>query len=177
MHPTIHHNNYPTSRYNNNSNYNNSNNKPNCIKENSYITSIENEQGEVVIEEKSVLHDGFEVYHSSAHKKRLKRMEKLRNRSVRKDLESAKRPVGTRFVLTNVRPDLTEEDVEEHLFKYFNWLHNVYVRRCQLKHDKFASFILIIYDDDEIDPAIFEEFKWPGRIKCFFAPNNRRYRD
>ena len=69
MHPTIHHNNYPTSRYNNNSNYNNSNNKPNCIKENSFITSIENEQGEVVIEEKSVLHDGFEVYHSSAHKK------------------------------------------------------------------------------------------------------------
>ena len=90
---------------------------------------------------------------------------------------SAKRPVGTRFVLTNVRLDITEDDVEEHLFKHFNWLENVYIRRCRLKHDKFASFILIVPDEEEIDPRIFEEFLWPGKIKCFFAPNNRRYQD
>ena len=131
----------------------------------------------VVIEEKSVLHDDFEVYHSSAYKKKLKRIEKLKNRSNRKDLMSAKRPVGTRFFLTNVRLDITKDDVEEHLFDYFNWLPNIYIRRCRIKQNKFASFILIVYDEEEIDPRIFIEFLWPAKFKSFFAPNNRCYHD
>ena len=167
-------------RYNNRNensynNKNNNNNKPNCIRENSYIVSTENEHGEVRIEDKSILHDGFEVYHSTAYKKRLKRMEKLNSRMEKKDLISAKRPVGTRFILTNVSLDITEEDVEDHLFKDFEWLSNVYIRRCRLKHDKFASFVFIVYEEEEVDPKIFENHRWPGRIRCFFSPNDRGY--
>ena len=52
-------------------------------------------------------------------------MEKLNSRMEKKDLISAKRPVGTRFILKNVSLDITEEDVEDHLFRDFEWLSNV----------------------------------------------------
>ena len=52
-----------------------------------FTCSIEDEE---VIEEQSVCEDGFQVYHSSAYKKKMKRLEKLGNeqKSMRQSLDS-----------------------------------------------------------------------------------------
>ena len=81
---------------------NKNNQKPNCIKENTFRCTVENANGEEVYEEKSVLHDDFEVYHSTAYKKKIKRIEKLKNERENKGLIPAKRQIGTRFALTNI---------------------------------------------------------------------------
>ena len=176
-----HHYNNRNENHNNKNENSNYNNKPTHINEKSYQISTENEYGEVRIEEKSVHHDGFEVYHSTSYKKkqkrieRNKRLEKLKNRNARKDLMAAKRPIGTRFVLTNADLEITDEDVEEYIYDHFKWVDDVYVRKCQLKHSKWSSFVFIIYDDEEVDRRIFEEHTWPGRIRCFFEPPKKRY--
>ena len=155
---------------------NNINQKPNCIKENTYRCTVENANGEEVYEEKSVLHDDFEVYHSTAYKKKMKRIEKLKNERENKGLIPAKRQIGTRFALTNVRVDLIDQDIERYLLENFDSLYNVYVRKCPLKSDKYASFIFIVYADEEVDPEPFQNHNWPGRVRCFFAPLSKRGR-
>ena len=50
-----------------------------------------------MIEENSVTEDGFQIYHSTAYKKKMKRLEKLENEG---ELESMKRKIVTRFLLT-----------------------------------------------------------------------------
>ena len=154
----------------------NSSNKPDCIKESSYRLTLENKNGEEVYEEKSVLHDGMEVFHSTAYKKKMKRIEKLKNQRENKGLIPAKSQSGTRFALTNARIDLIDEDVELYLLENFLY-DNIYVRKCLLKNDKYASFIFIIYSDEEVDRKIFTGHNWPGRVKCYFAPNDKKAND
>ena len=128
----------------------------------------------MIIEEKSIVHDGFEVFHSTAYKKKMKRIEKLKNKRENKGLVPAKRLVGTRFALTNVQIDLIDEDIECYLLENFDCVNEIYVRKCPPKHDKYACFVFIVYAEEEVDAEIFENHDWPGRVRCFFAPNNRR---
>ena len=99
----------------------------------------------------------------------MKRIEKLKNQRENKGLISAKREIGTRFALTNCQIDLIDEDVECYLLENFEFMTKVFVRKCELKNDRYASFIFIVYADEEIDPYIFENYDWPCRVRCFFA--------
>ena len=150
--------------------------RPERIEKRSYHVSTTGPDGEVVLEQEATYEDGFEVVRSTKYKKKMKRMEKLRERTNRRELESAKSSISTRFILTKVDIDLTEEDVESYLLENFEEISDVYVRKNQMTHDKYATFVFIIYTENEIDAKMIEDHDWPGRIKCFFSPNDRRRR-
>ena len=106
----------------------------------------------------------------------MKRIEKLKNQRENKGLIPAKSQSGTRFALTNARIDLIDEDIECYLLENFHY-DNIYVRKCLLKNDRYASFIFIIYSDEEVDRKVFLNHVWPGRVKCYFAPNDKKAND
>ena len=151
--------------------------KPNTIREVSCQLISTGDTGEEVIEEKSIYHDDFQVYHSSAYKRKMKRLEKLRNDENNKGLKSAKSKVKTRFILTKLAPESTEEEVELELLDYFEDFEEVYVRKTQMKkHTRYSTFVFIVTSENELDVEAIENSDWPGEVRCFFAPNNERYR-
>ena len=151
--------------------------KPNTIREVSCQLISTGDTGEEVIEEKSIYHDDFQVYHSSAYKRKMKRLEKLRNYENNKGLKSAKSKVKTRFILTKLAPESTEEEVELELLDYFEDFEEVYVRKTQMKkHTRYSTFVFIVTSENELDVEAIENSDWPGEVRCFFAPNNERYR-
>ena len=103
-------------------------------------------------------------------------MEKLKKRTNQKELGSAKKSISTRFVLTRVEPEQTVEDVEFYLLENFEEINDVYVRKNPMTHDKYATFVFIISSENEIDVRMIEDHDWPGRVKCFFSPNERHRR-
>ena len=145
-----------------------------CVEKTSYHFSSVGEEGEEVIEESTVCEDGFKIFHSSAYKKKMKRLEKLKQKNV-EDLESMKRKIATRFLLTKAKPSMSEEAVERYILLHFD-VDEVYVRKNQMKFDNYSSFIFIINSDNELDIDEFEGHQWPGLLKCFFAPNKKNSR-
>ena len=125
------------------------------------------------MEQGATYEDDMEVYRSTAYKKKIKRLQKLQERKHKRALDSAKKQISTRFVLTKVEPDQTKEDVEEYLLENFEEIEDVYVRKNQMSHDKYATFIFIVHSDNEIDIRMIENLDWPGMVKCFFSPNER----
>ena len=152
--------------------------KPNTIREVTCQVSSTGEDGEVLVEEKSVYHDGFQVYRSSAYKKKLKRLENLKNNKDNKGLRSMKGKVKSRFVITRAHPDTTEEDVEVELMDTFmDVIDEIYVRKNPMrKHTYYSTFVVIITTEEPIDIQMIEDYDWPGEVRCFFAPNNERFR-
>ena len=150
--------------------------RPGKIEKVSYQVSAAGQDGEVVLEQEATYEDDMEVYRSTAYKKKMKRLQKLQERSNKKELDSAKNLISTRFVLTKVEPDQTVEDVELYLLKIFEEISDVYVRKNPMAHDKYATFIFIIHSENEIDVEMIEDHNWPGSVKCFFSPNERRRR-
>ena len=146
---------------------------PVLVEKRSYHISSVGDDGEEVIEEKSVTEDGFQVYHSSAYKKKMKRLEKLKNEDV---LVSMKRKIATRFLLTKVSPHLSEKSVEAYILQHFD-INEVYVRKNPMKFPYYCSFIFITNSDEEIDIDEYEQHNWPGEIKCFFAPRDQNNRN
>ena len=151
-------------------------NRPERIEKRSYHVSATDPDGEVVLEQEATYEDDFEVYRSTAYKKKVKRLEKLKERTNQKELGSAKNSISTRFVLTRVEPEQTVEDVEFYLLENFEEINDVYVRKNPMTHDKYATFVFIISSENEIDVRMIEDHDWPGRVKCFFSPNERHRR-
>ena len=100
-----------------------------CVEKKSYHISSIGEDGEEMFEEKSIIEDGFQIYHSSAYKKKMKRLEKLERQNV-EELESMKRKISTRFLLTKAKPSMSEEAVEHYILRNFD-VDYVYVRKIQ----------------------------------------------
>ena len=142
-----------------------------CVEKTSYHISSIGDEGEEVIEESAICEDGYQIYHSTKYKKRMKRLEKLRQKNV-EDLESMKRKIATRFLLTKAKPSMSEEAVERYILENFD-VDEVYVRKKQMKYDNYSSFIFIINSEEELDIDEFEGHQWPGLLKCFFAPNKK----
>ena len=142
-----------------------------CVEKTSYHISSTGEDGEEMIEENSIIEDGFQIYHSSAYKKKMKRLEKLEKKNV-EELESMKRQISTRFLLTKAKPSMSEEAVEQYILKNFD-VDFVYVRKNPMKFENYSSFIFIINSDEELNIRDFEHHAWPGLLKCFFAPNSK----
>ena len=140
-----------------------------------HISSTGSDQDEV-IEENAVYQDDFQVYHSVAYKKKMKRLEKLK-KSNTKNLASMKDVIATRFVLTKVTPEMTEDDVECYLLEHFDVINEVYVRKNPMKkHNHYCTFVFIINSDEEIDIGEVVNHEWPGKVTCFFTPNEYRGR-
>ena len=82
-----------------------------------------------------------------SQKKKINRVSALKNANINK-LEGMKERKATRFVLTKVRPDLTEEDVEYYILDNFED-NDVYVRKKQddckevLKVNKFYDTAML----------------------------------
>ena len=141
---------------------------PKFVEKSSFYISSTGEDGEEIIEENTICEDGFQVYHSSAYKKKMKRLEKLRQKNT-EELESMKRNIATRFLLTKAKPSMTENAVEKYILENFE-VDEVYVRKNQMKYPKYSSFIFIINSEEELDIGEFEQHQWPGLLRCFFAP-------
>ena len=74
-------------------------------------------------------------------------------------------------------PDTTEEEIELDLLDWFEEFEEVYVRKNPMKkHTRYATFVVIITSENELDLETIENFKWPGEVRCFFAPNTERNR-
>ena len=149
--------------------------KQKCVEKRSYHISSIGEDGEEIREESSICEDGFQIFHSSAYKKKMKRLEKLKQKNT-VELESMKRKIATRFLLTKAKPSMSEEAVEQYILENFD-IDEVYVRKNQMKYDSYSSFIFIVNSDEELDTDEFEEHEWPGLLKCFFAPNKQSRRN
>lgn len=72
---------------------------PKCAERTSYHISSVGEDGEETLEESSICEDGFQIFHFSAYKKKMKRLEKLKQKNT-EELESMKKTVVSRFLLT-----------------------------------------------------------------------------
>ena len=121
--------------------------------------------------------EDLQVYHSSAYKKKMKRIQKLKENENLCGIRAAKLKIKTRFVLTKVVPDTTEEEIELDLLDWFEEFEEVYVRKNLMKkHTRYATFVVIITSENELDLETIENFKWPGEVRCFFAPNTERNR-
>ena len=143
-------------------------------KKRSYHVSTIGEDGEEIFEEQIVNEDGVQVLHNTSFKKKIKqqRLEELKDEE---DLMSMKRKIATRFLLSKCHPRMTIGSVEKHLREHFD-IDDVYVRRNPDRHDWYSSFIFILNSDEELDIREFERHKWPGEIRCFFAPRDRHAR-
>ena len=144
--------------------------RPKTVRELSYQVVATGKNGEVSVEDKSVLHDNFEVYRSTAYKKKMKKLEKFKN--IPKPIKPAKVPVKTRFVLTNVDPETENEDIEYHILSNFDDVDEVYIRKNDQKRDtNYVSFVIIINSEYELNIRAFEQHRWGGHMRCFFAPH------
>ena len=129
------------------------------------------------IGEEDVEDDGFQVKRSSAYMRKMKRLKELENNENNKGLKSAKAKVKTRFVLTLCDPETTEEDIELELLKWFEEFEHVFVRKNEMKkHNSYATFVFIVTSENELDIKMIEDSDWLRDVRCFFAPNNERYR-
>ena len=108
------------------------------------------------------------------YKNKLSQIKMLKKQQGYKGLIPAKKEIGTRFTLTNLHIDLMDTDIMCYILEHFKSVINVYVRKCGLKNDRVASFVFIVYTEDEVDPKTFVNHNWPGRIRCFFAPDRKR---
>ena len=100
----------------------------------------------------------------------MKRLEKLKEKKKLEDLESMKRKIATRFLLTKAKPIMLEEAVECYIL---NEIEVCSVWTNPMKYDNYSSFIFIVNSDEELDTCDFEDHEWPGLLKCFFAPNRK----
>ena len=67
---------------------------------------------------------------------------------------------------------MTIGSVEKYFRNNFQ-VGQVYIRRNPDKHDNYSRFIIIINSDEELNIREFEWHKWPGKIRCYFAPKDR----
>jgi len=44
------------------------------------------------------------------------------------------------------------------------------------KHSDYANFIFIVKSTEELDIDTIEDFNWPGKIRCYFSPNDKKQR-
>ena len=103
--------------------------------------------------------------------------EKLKANENVRGIRPAKLKIKTRFVLTKVQSDTTEEEIELELLDWFGDFEEVYVRKNPLKkHNEYATFIVIVTSEKKLNIKMIENFEWPGEVRCFFAPNNERNR-
>ena len=100
----------------------------------------------------------------------MKKLEKFKN--IPKPIKPAKVPVKTRFVLTNVDPETENEDIEYHILSNFDDVDEVYIRKNDQKRDtNYVSFVIIINSEYELNIRAFEQHRWGGHMRCFFAPH------
>ena len=148
--------------------------KPNTIREVSHQIISSGDCGEEVLEEKAVYHDDFQVYHSSAYKRKMKKIEELKNNVNNRGLKPAKTKVKTRFVLTKLDPESTREQVQLELLDFFEDFEEVYVRKVPMqRHSRYSTFVFIVTSENELNIRAIENADWPGEVRCFFAPNNQ----
>ena len=81
--------------------------------------------------------------------------------------------IATRFLLTKVNPKMTEKSVEAYILRNFE-VNEVYVRKNPMRFPNYCSFIFITNSEEEMDIDEFEQHQWPGEIKCFFAPREKK---
>ena len=93
------------------------------------------------------------------------------------DLVSMSRKVSTRFFLTMCQTDMNEQNVKKYIKDNFPNVLDVFARKLLMNHTDYSSFIFFTNTNEEVDIEEFQQHKWPGVIKCFFAPRdkNRRY--
>ena len=73
----------------------------------------------------------------------MKRLEKLRNNENNRGIQPAKSKVKTRFILTKLDPESTEEGVELELLDFFEEFEEVYVRKTNEK--TFSLCVIFVY--------------------------------
>ena len=73
-----------------------------------------------------------------------KRLDELKKGGKIKQIESSKPLKSARFVLTKVGPYISAEDVEVYLLENFDELESVFVRKNDMTHSKYASFVFFI---------------------------------
>ena len=120
-------------------------------------------------------HDNVQVYHSVDHSKKLKRLEYLKNTKT-KPLAPMEAKVAYRFVLTKLHPLMDADDIEKYLFDNFKAIKDLYVRKCKMTHDDYSTFIFIVNSNEHFHKDEVVHFDWPGKITCFFSPNDNRRR-
>ena len=146
--------------------------RPSKVDKISYHITEVGSDGEDIIEENQIYKDDFQVYRSVAYKKKIKRLEKLKKKSSGKGLTSMKEKIATRFVLTKVDVNEQEDYVEEYLLENFDEINEVHVRKNEMRrHNHYASFVFIVYSEEEIDIDMILNHDWPGKILCFHSPN------
>ena len=126
-------------------------NRPDKIEKMSYQISTVGENGEEMIEECATYHDGFQVYHSSAYKKKMKRLEKLKNQCKNPELLSANKTISTRFVLTKCKPEQEPDKLEFYLLENFEEINEVHVRKNHMSHGHYSTFVFIAYSENELN--------------------------
>ena len=118
--------------------------------------------------------DDTEIAHTFSQKKKIDRLKQLRQ-TKRKKLEGMKEKISTRFLLCKVHPTLDAEDVEDEILTNFKFIKEVYVRKCPMdKHSDYANFIFIVKSTEEVDIDAIEDFNWPGKIRCYYSPNDNK---
>ena len=125
-----------------------------------------------ILEDKSVFHDGFQVYRSSAYKRKIKWLEKLKENTNNQGLKPAKGKFKNRFVLTLAHPDTTEDDVKIELMENFmEVIDEIFVRKNPMKnHRYYCSFVIFITTNEPLDVEMIENHEYPGDINVFFCP-------
>ena len=73
-------------------------------------------------------------------------------------------------------PEMEEENVTKYVSDNFPGTGEIYARKLQMSHDEYSSFIFFTKTSNEVNIADFQQHKWPGVIKCFFAPRDRKWR-
>ena len=154
-------------------------NKPTTIREVSSQITATGENGVEIFEDKSVFHDDFQVYRSSAYKRKMKWLEKLKENTENKGLKPAKGRYKNRFVLSYAHPDTTEEDVKIELLENFiDVIDEIFVRKNPMrKFRHYCDFVVFITSNEPLDIDMIEKHNYPGDIRVFFAPNKRRYEE
>ena len=84
--------------------------------------------------------------------------------------------ISTRFFLTRCDPEMQEENVKKYVRDNFHNASEVYVRKLTMNHGDYSSFIFIINTNVELNIDDFEQHKWPGVIRCFFAPRDKHWK-
>ena len=70
-------------------------------------------------------------------------------------------------------PNMQEINVKKYIKDKFPNVSYVFVWKLIMNHADYSSFIFFTNTSEEVNMEEFQQHKWPGVIKCFFAPRDR----
>ena len=77
-----------------------------------------------------------------------------------------------------MEPSEDLDHIENYILDNFEDAVEVFVRRNPMvKHQHYATFVVFVKSEEELDTELLENHNWGGDIRCFFAPRGNRYRN